>query len=307
MQPFNLTVPMYHYVRDTEKTLFPKIYAISLSEFDRQLDYLQSNYNLISWPELRKFFQRAGRLPENPCLLTFDDGFKDAYTNVFPRLRKRGLHGLFFVINRPDGKVALAHLLQFLIAKLGEEEFRNLFLAELNDEEKKLFAEKEEQCLRDNPKAKFGDVKLRALKMVIQKYMPATAFLAVERLFERHVGSSEEFAKDLYLSDSETREMKKVGMSFGGHGTRHFWFTWETVEERDREIKGSAEMLAKIEEAPFIMSYPYGDYDSGNFVELRKYNFLAAVTINESIYQENQLALNRVDAFQLIDRLQKLE
>lgn len=298
---------MYHYVRDVEKTPFPKIYAVSLSEFDKQLDYLQSNYNFISWSELKNFLKGTGRLSENPCLLTFDDGFKDHYVNVFPRLQKRGLSGLFFTIARPDNKVALVHLLQFLIVKFGEEEFRNLFLAELNEGEKKLFIEKEKQCIKDNPTAKFGDVSLRALKMVIQKYMPTVAFSVVERLFERYIGNLEEFARDLYLSDSEMREMKKSGMHFGGHGTRHFWFTWETAEERNQEIKGSATILSKIEEAPFIMSYPYGDYDSGNFAELQKYNFLAAVTINEGIQQKNSLALNRVDAFQLIDRLQKLK
>ncbi|HFU4518377.1 TPA: polysaccharide deacetylase family protein [Streptococcus suis] len=36
-------------------------------------------------------------LPENPLLLTFDDGCKDYFTDVLPVLLKYGLQGSFYV------------------------------------------------------------------------------------------------------------------------------------------------------------------------------------------------------------------
>jgi peptidoglycan/xylan/chitin deacetylase (PgdA/CDA1 family) len=37
-------------------------------------------------------------LPEKPIILTFDDGYTDAYNNAFPILRKYGFTGTFFII-----------------------------------------------------------------------------------------------------------------------------------------------------------------------------------------------------------------
>lgn len=306
MSPFTLTVPMYHYVRDSAKTAYPKLWAIPPAEFEMQLDYLQKNYAVISWDDLKKFLKGEGALPENACLITFDDGVKDHYQNAFPALKRRGLSGLFFAIARPNAKMSLVHMLQFLIAKFGESEFRDMFLEELNPAERNIFDQKEQQCLADNPTAKFGDVSLRALKMVIQKYMPDVAGPIVERLFERHIGNSEKFAKDFYLSPEDMEEMKKGGMHFGGHGTNHMWFNWISPKERGEEIAGSVAMLRGIEEAPFIFSYPYGDYSPEHFSEVEKYGFCAAVTANkEFIHHSNPFEIHRIDAFQLIQRLEK--
>ena len=305
---FSLTVPMYHYVRDVEKTEFPEIRAISLEEFEKQLDYLQANHTLISWADLRNFLQGSGSLPKNPCLITFDDGFRDHYLNAFPVLKRRGISGLFFVIARPDKKVALVHMLQFLIAKFGEFGFKGRFIMELSDEERNIFLENEIKCLRDNPTAQFDDVTLRALKMVIQRYIPKMCAPIVERLFEAHIGNSEVFAKELYLSDEEMHEMKNGGMHFGGHGTRHFWFNWQSKEERADELSGAASMLSIFEEAPFVFSYPYGDYHADHFEEVKNQHYIAAMTANiEKISHRNPFEIHRVDAFQLISRLRKIK
>ncbi len=42
-----LTIIMYHYVRDVEKTKFPGIKARSVNQFINQLKYLKNNYNVI--------------------------------------------------------------------------------------------------------------------------------------------------------------------------------------------------------------------------------------------------------------------
>ena len=45
------------------------------------------------------FAHDAGNIPENSCLLTFDDGYKDHIDYVLPELMKRKLQGSFFPLS----------------------------------------------------------------------------------------------------------------------------------------------------------------------------------------------------------------
>ena len=44
----NLTVVMYHYVREIHNSKYPNIRGIELEGFKRQLDFLQSKFSIIS-------------------------------------------------------------------------------------------------------------------------------------------------------------------------------------------------------------------------------------------------------------------
>ena len=69
----NLTIIMYHYVRKIINSKYPGIKGLEISSFKKQLDFLEKNFNIIKPIDL---IQNKS-LPDNSCLLTFDDGFKD--------------------------------------------------------------------------------------------------------------------------------------------------------------------------------------------------------------------------------------
>ncbi len=99
--PKRIPVLMYHCVND--KTTFKNATESSLTlptkVFAGQLDWLISHgYHVISLDEAYAAMVSGTRLPDKPVVLTFDDGAPDAYANVFPELRKRGISGTFFVI-----------------------------------------------------------------------------------------------------------------------------------------------------------------------------------------------------------------
>ena len=85
---------MYHYVQNIEKERFPNLHARSNLEFDTQIDYLDENFQIV--PAVDLTFQSNKKI-----VLTFDDGLKDHYKNVFPRLIKKNLVGQFFVSSAP--------------------------------------------------------------------------------------------------------------------------------------------------------------------------------------------------------------
>ena len=76
---------------------------ISLSvlpeDFDRQMAYLKENgYHTITPEQLYQHLVNNAELPENPILITFDDGYEDNYQNAYPILKKYGFTGTIFVI-----------------------------------------------------------------------------------------------------------------------------------------------------------------------------------------------------------------
>jgi len=66
------------------------------------LRYLQAQgYQSISLYDLVDYLNRGRLLPPKPVVLTFDDGYRDAYTNAFPLLQKYGMTGTFFLVTAP--------------------------------------------------------------------------------------------------------------------------------------------------------------------------------------------------------------
>src|SRR5271167_725828 len=117
----SVTIVMYHYVRDLQRSRFPAIKGLSVERFCRQLDYILSEYTPISVEELLGALESGqDDLPPNSILLTFDDGYCDHFANVFPLLDVRGIQGCFF----PPAQAILEHKvldvnkIQFVLASV---------------------------------------------------------------------------------------------------------------------------------------------------------------------------------------------
>ena len=296
MKKIKLTAVMYHYVRDTKKTEFPGLKALPIADFERQLDYLEKEYNLISWPALLEFLRGKEKLPKRACLLTFDDGLRDHYLNVYPRLKSRGLSGLFFCIARRSKEgLALVQLLQLVLAKVGDAEFPKMFTGALTQKERKDFEYYYKKCEKEYPPDRFGQDQLRNIRRAITAYMPELALLILRRIFNELIGDEHVFANDFYLNNDEILEMASGGMHFGGHGTTHFRLPKINAARQAREIAGSAKFLERIEKMPWAFSYPYGDYNEALFPILKENNFAAAFSIEGKKEHSNPYVIGRID------------
>jgi hypothetical protein len=114
-----VTIVMYHYVRDLERSRFPAIKGLSVERFCRQLDYIQAHFTPITAEALTRALSPAREgLPTNPILLTFDDGYRDHFTNVFPQLDAKGIQGCFFPPAQSvlEHKVLDVNKIQFILA-----------------------------------------------------------------------------------------------------------------------------------------------------------------------------------------------
>ncbi len=100
----HVPILMYHYVSELPPD--PDRYRLDLTvlpeNFEAQLEYLaQAGYHTITLADLYLYLTQGQPLPEKPIVLTFDDGYADAYEVVFPLLQKYGFVGTFFVLATP--------------------------------------------------------------------------------------------------------------------------------------------------------------------------------------------------------------
>ncbi len=96
-------VLMYHHVMDpaSDANAIQRDLSVSPANFEAQLQYLiERGYQAITLKDLIMYLQLGQPLPPKPVVLTFDDGFKDQYTNAYPLLERHDYVGTFFIITR---------------------------------------------------------------------------------------------------------------------------------------------------------------------------------------------------------------
>ena len=91
-------VPMFHSVGLENHPWIWSHISEPVSTFEAKIALLsKKGFTGVSWQELYEHMAGRQVLPDNSILLTFDDGYLDNWTHVFPILRKYGMKGTIFV------------------------------------------------------------------------------------------------------------------------------------------------------------------------------------------------------------------
>lgn len=79
-------------------------YYVSPEIFEKQMQWLKDqDYHVISMQEFQNAISCGNDLPENPTVITFDDGDIGQYENAFPILKKFGYTATFYIITDAIG------------------------------------------------------------------------------------------------------------------------------------------------------------------------------------------------------------
>lgn len=94
-EPIRLPVIMYHSIyTDT-----PTEYAVSPWQVESDLQWLKSNgYNTVTAEQVIAYTQNRGNLPENPVMITLDDGFFNNLSVLVPLLEKYDMTAVVSVV-----------------------------------------------------------------------------------------------------------------------------------------------------------------------------------------------------------------
>lgn len=270
---------MYHYVRDNLIEETPNLNSLNIEKFKDQLDFFQQNLEIISYDEFKYFINFKKEFPKGKYLLSFDDGLKDHYKNVYPILKERGLWGLFFINSSvyTEKKPLDVHLVHLLISKLGVNEIYD---------QVKYFIKKNKITLIDFDNEGLyrydNDINKELKSLLNYKIDYNTREQLIKNLYTMNFNNYKNFCDEFYCSILEIKEMIKNSMIFGSHSHSHKVLSRLSKANQEIEIEKSSRFLKKvfsIENSAFC--FPYGGANSFNNIScdlLEKYSHSSAFT-----------------------------
>jgi Predicted xylanase/chitin deacetylase len=93
---FSKSIPIltYHSLDESRSVV-----STSPSAFKKQMKYLwERSYKTLSVAEVINLIRKREPFPEKTFVITFDDGYKNVYTDAFPILERYGFKGTVFLI-----------------------------------------------------------------------------------------------------------------------------------------------------------------------------------------------------------------
>lgn len=225
--------------------------VISEKKFSYQIEKIMDDYSIISLESLVGGLNYVHTLPDNPCVITFDDGFHEMYDIVFPILKKFNITATFFISGdhiAGTNRVRWLDLYYHLLDQISESDINN------NPAIKNIHPN-----LRNS-----NDVRA-TLKQVLRELPLEKKYQLLSGL-EKILGLQvdiQSLNELLYLSPSHIVEMTKAGMSFGAHGMAH-----QSMADMDPkivmyEVRESIQKIRKLTGQKHVaFAYPFGGINS---------------------------------------------
>ena len=266
-----LSIVMYHYVRDLKRSKYPEIKGLDLALFKEQIKYIKKFYNVISAYDLfdAVVMKQFEDLPSRALLLTFDDGYIDHYRHVFPVLAKENLPGCFFPPAKAisESKVLDVNKIHFILANVQEKSILVGEIFRLIDIQRSSFELKPNDTYWKTlaVRTSLDSAQVMFIKRMLQFALPSEVrHWVADQLFKQYVSSDEtSFSSELYMSFEELTFLQNNNMYVGSHGFDHVRLNSIPAEEQKYEVDLSLGFLESIGSPVdrWMMCYPHGTYD----------------------------------------------
>ena len=267
--PEHLTILTYHSVRPLEANylLDDDVISTSPTAFEEEIRFFKEYFQLITFRDLSKYQSNGKKFPKALLIVTFDDGYRDNYTHVFPILKKYRVPATIFL--------SVAHVESGASFWWNETVYYLKVLGKSTTEIKQFLRELKSVS---NPE------RIARIKELSKKIIDKTILSERQSLFWQ-----------------EIEEMHKEGIEFGSHTLTHPILSQLTTDqELDFEIKESKRMIEEKLKTPVTaFSYPIGGRGAFNQKvkdKVKEAGYEFAVTY---VHGVNRLRDPQLDYFEL--------
>lgn len=304
-----ITIVTYHFVRKkSNNKFFKKLKYLNLTQFKKQISFFKKNYDFIDPNYLELYKNEKKKIPKNPILLTFDDGYKDHFKFVFPILKKNNIKAIFFPISSTinTNTIIQANIIQLLLSVVCIDKIYEEIVYLVNVLSSKLETKTNIKTLiakiKKNKNRTFDNDQVIIFKKLLQTYLPLKLRNKILNiLYKKYINiKKKKLNKILYMSLRQLKILKKNGMVIGSHTHTHQRFSHLNTAQKKYEIKKSLSFLISnklVEFNKYYFCYPYGDYDLMSDIFLKKHNFIFAFNTTPKIANltKNSFNLSRYD------------
>lgn len=264
----HVNILMYH-----RFSTHPEPFKIPASDFAKQLHFLSHHFNFISLGHFEQVLSgKREDLPDNPLIITIDDGYRDNYTVAWPVLKQYNVPAtIFLTTDFIDKKRWLwSNQLEYTLRNTKRQQFSFPLV------------ETEETFLVDSFTT-WHETQLKIFNHC--RHLDDRSRIDLLKRLADHlrVDVPEESCGDFEpLSWDEIREMQKAGIAFGSHTRTHPILSRLDPAALQEEVTGSRKLLEnKLQQEVRGFCYPNGqpaDISKGVVDQVRQAGYRCAVT-----------------------------
>lgn len=262
---------------------------LDLANFRSHLAFLLRNYKIIRLSELiQELVERKELSDENYAVLTFDDGFIDGYTNIFPLLKEFAIPATFFVSPWAISSGSLYwqdelwYCLNSVNGPLTHLHFGDFDLPIVSQ--------------TDKLNARAQMVKILSLRNSWQRDELLSEIKVSLGMANQDVSS-----RPRMLTRENTAEMAASGLvEWGAHSLTHPMLPFCTEDQLEIEVKESKNDLESMFGSPVdYFAYPFGKHTQRAADAVQRFGYKAAVTTNDGFVApgDDLFLLNRLNVF----------
>lgn len=262
-----VAILMYHRVLSKKELdqhyVQPGMYVLD-DVFDMQMRFMKEHFHIISFQELLNIWENKNfDETKRYCVITFDDGWLDNYTNAYPTLKKYDIPATIFLPTSYIGtnKSFWPDKLAFLLLKIATLSYK----------------------LPDSILSKYPwlrDFHIDRIESVINEWKVSTEQEIEHRIDEVAEALKLELPEDRkILNWQEIEEMSRDKISFGSHSSTHKILTNHTAEVVQKEVVDSLSVLRNQQINYLnVFCYPNGNYNDAIAEIVKDAGYDAAVT-----------------------------
>ncbi len=249
----SLTVLMYHRVIDHGDPLFR---GIDVEQFETQMAYISRHWNPVSEQQILDFYCQGISLPKGAVFVTFDDGYKDAYTLALPILKKYRIPAILFVSSDPviKGEPLWTDELALLFKHTRQDTLTTLcgdvsLSYDLCDTDLKVIA-------------------LFDLKKHLKQVPDQQRKLVLDDVREKLGAVPEALRRGLLVNEAQMCELVENGVALGAHTKTHPILSKVSDSQAEQEIFESRDYLLNLGYPQNSFCYPNGERQDYNDMTL---------------------------------------
>jgi peptidoglycan/xylan/chitin deacetylase (PgdA/CDA1 family) len=265
---------LHRVLSDNEHSRSHSLDGMVLKEttFVEMLQFLRDNFTVLS---LDSFLCRdwgGGTGPKPPCLISFDDGWRDNYTTAYPWLKKLRIPAVIFLVTGHMG------------------------------DEVPFWPERVNEAWQDPSTRKEIESRLGGFVPVVRKGYALDGVIEFLKRMpadqRKHILTSlglegEETHRvdnaDAMMSWSEILEMSKSGVDFGAHTVSHPLLVYEDEAVVNSELEICKSTLEeKLARRVRAFAYPNGDWNERVREVVKKTGYECAFTTQRGWYRSDQ-------------------
>lgn len=271
----SFTILTYHRISDSNYG--DPFLSITPHNFERQIQYLAKKYKIVSLGELTKYVQPQYPALDDYVAITFDDGYRDNYTNAYPILRKYKVPATIFLSTGFIGTDELfwwdkvTRIIKFIIEN-------NLCI----DFSEDIYPEKIKDAIVNISSANSLNSS-KAICTLLKEISEEKKNLVLDDL-EKQISPLPKYDQDrpCTLTWDEVKQMSEDGIEFGSHTVTHPILTQVKSDQARYEISNSKmEIERKIGKVVLHFAYPNGersDFDERIKQFVKDNNYISACT-----------------------------